>query len=85
MVLNQVPFFRKFLAMKTFKQWKYKMQRNVFERNRQKLAKNFIFSKPVFSAHFKTLVQNSNEIRYYKLIDTKHGVQYGKHQTYMFD
>lgn len=85
MILNQVPFFRKFLALKTFKLWKYTMQRNVFNRNREKLARNLIFSKPVFSNHFKTLVKNANEIRYLKLIDTKQGVQYGKHQTHMFD
>jgi hypothetical protein len=38
LMYNQVPFFRKFSALKTFKQWKQKMQRNVFLRTRAKLA-----------------------------------------------
>jgi hypothetical protein len=55
------------------------MQRNVYVRNRDLLAKNFIFSKPIFANHFSNLVYNANEIRYLKLIDTKPAVQYGKH------
>lgn len=85
MMLNQVAFFRKFTALKNFKQWKAKAQRNLYERTREKLARNFIFSKPVFSTHYLDLVQEANEVRYLKLIDTNTGRQYGKHQTHQFD
>jgi len=48
MILNQLPFFRKFLVLSVFKQWKQIMQRNVYVKNREKLCKNFIFAKPIF-------------------------------------
>ena len=85
MMLNQVAFFRKFTAMKNFKQWKAKAQRNLYERTREKLAQNMLFSKPVFATHYLDLVQEANEVRYLKLVDTSTGRQYGKHQTHQFD
>ena len=85
MMYNQVPFFRKFLALKTFRQWKQNMQRNVFQRTRAKLANNFIFSRPVFSQKYRTLIESCNELRFLKMIETKQNVQYGKHFTHMFD
>jgi len=85
MVLNQVPFFRKFLALKTFKLWKNTMQRNVYERNRQKLAQNFIFSKPIFSEQYHKITQCQNDVRFLDFIDNKPGQVYGKHQQHMFE
>lgn len=84
MILNQVPFFRKFLALKTFKLWKSTMQRNVFERNRQKLAGNFIFSRPIFAESFNQLTVCQNKVRFLSFVDTKPGQVYGKHQQHMF-
>jgi len=58
MVLNQLPFFRKFLVLSVFKQWKQTMNRNVFMKNRLKLAKNFIFAKPIFGQKFLSLTES---------------------------
>ena len=49
MMIGQVPFFRKFLGMKTFKQWRYKVRARIYERNRKKLAENFIFARPILA------------------------------------
>jgi hypothetical protein len=49
MLLSKVPFFRKFSKMKVFKRWRYTMRNRVYERNRQKLVDNFIFSRPQFA------------------------------------
>ena len=36
LVLNQIPWFRKFCILRVFKQWKQSMERNVFLKNREK-------------------------------------------------
>lgn len=84
MILNQVPFFRKFLALKTFKLWKKTMQKNVYDRNRQKLANNYIFSKPIFSQSFLELTVCQNSARLMNFIDNKPNQVYGKHQQAKF-
>lgn len=38
MVIGKIPFFRKFIAMKTFKRWWYTVRNRVYLRNRQKLS-----------------------------------------------
>jgi len=55
------------------------MQRNVFERNRQKLAKNFIFSRPIFADNFLELTDLQNKARFLSFVDNKPGQVYGKH------
>ena len=49
MVIGKVPFFRKFMAMKTFKRWRYTVRARVYERNRKRLAENFIFARPMLA------------------------------------
>ena len=49
MLLSKVPFFRKFSVMKVFKRWRYTMRARVYARNREKLANNFIFARPIFA------------------------------------
>jgi hypothetical protein len=71
LVLNQIPWFRKFCILRVFKLWKQSMERNVFLKNREKLAKNYIFSKPIFSSIQQKLTENLNEIRFLKFIDAK--------------
>lgn len=34
MIISKVPFFKNFLAMKTLKQWRYKVRARCYERNR---------------------------------------------------
>ena len=60
------------------------MQRNVFERNRQKLAKNFIFSRPIFADNFLEMTDLQNKARFLSFVDNKPGQVYGKHQQHMF-
>ena len=34
MIIAKVPFFKNFLAMKTFKQWRYTVRARLYARNR---------------------------------------------------
>jgi hypothetical protein len=66
--------------MRFFKQWKTTMRLNAYERKRQKLAENYIFSKPVFSEKFGKLIPAMNSIRDLSLIEIQPNVTYGKKQ-----
>jgi hypothetical protein len=81
MVLNQLPFFRKFLVLSVFKQWKQTMNRNVYLKNRERLTKNFIFAKPIFGQKFLSLTESQNSLRFLKFVESKPYCQYGKHQS----
>ena len=56
------------------------MRLNAYERKRQKLAENYIFSKPVFSEKYRELVPAMNSIRDLSLIEIQANVTYGKKQ-----
>ena len=84
-ILGQVPFFRKFRIMKVFKRWRYTTRNRVFARNRQKLADNFIFARPIFAENFKELTQVSNSVRFLNYIEIKSGLIYGKHQQFTIE
>ena len=79
-ILKEIPFFKKFQSLRFFKQWKTKMRLNAYERKRQKLAENYIFSKPVFSEKYRELVPAMNAIRDLSLIEIQPNVTYGKKQ-----
>jgi len=66
--------------MRFFKQWKTTMRLNAYERKRQKLAENYIFSKPVFCEKFGKLIPAMNSIRDLSLIEIQPNVTYGKKQ-----
>ena len=55
--------------MRFFKQWKTIMRLNAYERKRQKLAENYIFSKPVFSEKYRKLIPAMNCISDLSLIE----------------
>ena len=80
MLLSKVPFFRKFSVMKVFKRWKYTMRARVYARNRERLANNFIFARPIFTKRFNPVVESVNKLRFLHLLEIKNGVVYGKHQ-----
>ena len=48
-ILKDIPFFKKFHAMKAFKQWRYIMRGNAFARKRLALANTLHLAKPIFS------------------------------------
>jgi len=77
-ILKEIPFFKKFQAMRFFKQWKTTMRLNAYERKRQQLAENYIFSKPVFAEKFGKLIPAMNAIRDLSLIEIQPNVTYGK-------
>jgi hypothetical protein len=54
------------------------MRLNAYERKRQKLAENYIFSKPVFSEKYGGLISHMNGISTLSLIELGSNVQYGK-------
>lgn len=79
-ILKEIPFFKKFQPMRFFKQWKTIMRRNAYERKRQKLAENYIFSKPVFSEKYRELIPAMNSISNLSLIEIQPNITYGKKQ-----
>jgi len=55
MVLCNVPFFKKFHLLKAFKQWRYEMRTSYYTKTRERLAKNFIFARPIFMERYRSL------------------------------
>ena len=82
MIIGKIPFFRKFMAMKTFKRWRYTVRARVYERNRKKLAENFIFARPMLAERFKPIVERSNKARFLNFVEITEGVVYGKLQQF---
>ena len=82
MILNNVPFFRKFHVMKSFKQWRHTMRQSYYNRTRAQLAQNFIFSKPIFVQRLKPLITKINETRFIELIEIRSKTIYGKGQQF---
>ena len=74
MILSKVPFFSKFRAMKNFKRWRYAARSSAFKKARDKLAHNFIFSRPIFVERFMPIVEKINETRFLQFIEISAGV-----------
>lgn len=55
-ILKNLPFFKKFNALKIFTQWKNIMRINAYEAKRKKLKENFIFARPIFARKFSPLI-----------------------------
>jgi hypothetical protein len=64
--------------MKTFKQWKYIMKWNAYERKRLQLSNNLHLAKPVFAERYESLIPMLNNIRTLPFVDIKHNITYGK-------
>ena len=82
MIIGKVPFFKKFLVMKNFKRWRYTVRARCYERNRQRLAQNFIFARPMLAQRFKPVIERTNQARFLNFIEIKEGVVYGKLQQF---
>ena len=82
MVIGKVPFFKKFMALKTFKRWWFAARTRVYERNRKKLAENFIFARPIIAQRFKAVAERTNTARFLNFLEIKPGVVYGKLQQF---
>jgi len=80
MIIGKIPFFRKFLALKTFKRWRYTCRARCYERNRKRLAQNFVFARPMLAERFMPVVERINEARFFNFLEIKEGVVYGKLQ-----
>ena len=84
-ILKDIPFFKKFQAMKVFKQWKYIMKWNAYSRKRLLLANTLHLAKPVFSERYPVMIPLLNNIRTLSFIDIKHNVTYGKKQQHLLE
>jgi len=62
-IFKDIPFFKKFQIMKLFKQWKYTMRWNAYQRKREKLMETYFFAKPIFSQTFTEFIPRVNAIR----------------------
>ncbi len=78
MVMNNVPFFRKFHLLKNFKHWRHSMRQSYYMKTRQKLAQNFIFAKPIFMERFQPLVEKMNETKFLELVEIRRKTIYGE-------
>lgn len=84
-ILRDIPFFRKFQQMRLFKQWKYIMRWNFYERKRRALAEKWCLAKSVFSERFSEVVTAVNTIRELPFMDIKRNVTYGKKQQSLLE
>eukprot|EP00347_Sterkiella_histriomuscorum_P003578 403363751 len=84
-ILSEIPFFKKFQAMKIFKQWKYIMRWNVYQRKRVRLAESFFFAKPIFAEKYSNIISDVNTIRTLPFMEIKKNITYGKKQQSMLD
>jgi hypothetical protein len=79
-ILKDLPFYRKFHAMKTFKQWKYIMKWNAYTRKREQLANSFHLAKPIFAERYDKMIPHLNNVRTLQFVDIKPNVTYGNKQ-----
>jgi hypothetical protein len=84
-MLRDIPFFKKFQATKTFKQWKYIMKWNAYSRKREQLANSLHLAKPMFSERFPQVMPLLNKVRTLPFVDIKHNVTYGKKQQQLLE
>ena len=84
-LLKDLPFYKKFHAMKIFKQWKYIMKWNAYSRKREQLANNFHLAKPIFAERYDQIIPHLNNVRTLPFIDIKPNVTYGKKQQLLLE
>lgn len=54
------------------------MRWNAYQRKRVKLAESFVFSKPIFSEKYSSIITEVNTIRTLPFMEIKKNVTYGK-------
>ena len=84
-MLKDLPFFKRFKALKTFKQWKYIMKWNAYTRKRLSLANSLHLAKPIFSERYSSLVPLINTLRTLPFVEIRHNVTYGKKQQIILE
>lgn len=65
--------------------WKAEAARARYERKREKLAKNFVFSKGLFSEHYSSFARSMHQLETLSCFDITMKTIYGKKQQAMLD
>ncbi len=79
-VFGNIPFFKKYRALKTFFQWKFAARWNVYSRNRAALSNNWPFAKPIFTERYNVIIPSLNKMKELEMVEIRNGVVYGKKQ-----
>lgn len=79
-IYSNLPIFRKFQILKTFKQWKYAAQYKKYQRTREFLTRSLIPSKPQFAEGYVLINQAINEIKDLRFLDIKKSAIFARKQ-----
>jgi hypothetical protein len=84
-IFSNLPIFRKFQMLKTFKQWKYSAQYNKYLKTRELLCKNLIASKPQFSEGYVMINEAINDIKDLKFVEIKRSAIFARKQVSLIE
>lgn len=84
-IFSNLPLFKKFTLLKTFKQWKFNANYNRYLRKREVLCKNYIPSKPQFAEGYTMITSAINEIKDLKFIEIKKNAIFGRKQQSLLE
>ena len=84
-IFSNLPLFKKFALLKTFKQWKFNANYNRYLRKREVLCKNYILSKPQFAEGYTMITSAINEIKDLKFIEIKKNAIFGRKQQSLLE
>jgi len=79
-IFSNLPLFRKFQILKTFKQWKYAAQYKKFLRTRETLSRHLVSSKPQFAEGYVKINEAISEIKDLKFMEIRKSVIFARKQ-----
>lgn len=82
---GKIPFFRHFRPLKAIRMWRAEAARARYERKRERLARNFVFSKGLFSEHYPAFAKSMHKLETLNCFDITLKTIYGKKQQAMLD
>lgn len=84
-IFSNLPLFKKFQLLKTFKQWKFNANYSRYLRKREVLCKNYIPSKPQFAQGYAYITEAINEIKNLKFLEIKKNAIFGRKQQSLLE
>ncbi len=82
---GKLPFFRHFKPLKAIRQWRMETARARYLRKRERLGRNFVFSKGLFSENYPCFVRSMHQLETLGTFDINVKTIYGKKQQAMLD
>ena len=84
-IFSNLPLFRKFQMLKTFKQWKYASQYKKYLRTREALSRHLVPSKPQFAEGYVKINAAISEIKDLKFLEIKKSTIFARKQQSLIE